>query len=330
MTVSVTVFKNLWDTNTSLAIHHCRWQDFVSMLKDCSRIPVEKKSDAKLISPAIYQSGHTRCNNSVLAWGGWAALDIDDVQNPDTFEDTVHEMTSGLDFVCYSTASSTLETPKYRIVFHLDSHVAHDQIRPLWWALNTQFGQMGDRQCKDLSRMYYLPATYKGAYNFFFTGRGSPINHNELIGQHPIPPELASGFNNTGPRSSFIDRLPPRVKKLVMHNRHNQMIENQCQGQTNTEFQWTGYQDCPFINKKLLDEYRQIAFQDNTGRYHFVYRIMASIASNAIYRGYPISTNEIVDLIREIDADTSNRYKKRSLHVEADRAIEFAYRNINL
>jgi len=59
-----------------------------------------------------------------------------------------------------------------------------------------------------------------------------------------------------------------------------------------------------------------------------IYKIMCSIASNAVKRGYPIQTSEIVDLIKQLDGDTSRRYEKRPLDIEADRAVEYAYRNL--
>ena len=58
-----------------------------------------------------------------------------------------------------------------------------------------------------------------------------------------------------------------------------------------------------------------------------IYRIMTSIAVNAIRSEYPITADEIASLIRELDMDTSNKYQKRNLVLEADRALEFAYKN---
>jgi hypothetical protein len=54
---------------------------------------------------------------------------------------------------------------------------------------------------------------------------------------------------------------------------------------------------------------------------------MVTIAMNAIKEKYPITTNEIVTLIKEIDNDTSRKYQHRALDVEANNALEFAYRN---
>ena len=95
----------------------------------------------------------------------------------------------------------------------------------------------------------------------------------------------------------------------------------------NSDIRWTNYLDCPFVNKRLVQEYSSIAHVDGTGRYRMFYKIMTSIAINAVKREYPITSNEIAELLRQIDIDNSNIYSNRPLEIEADRAIEYAYKN---
>jgi hypothetical protein len=59
-----------------------------------------------------------------------------------------------------------------------------------------------------------------------------------------------------------------------------------------------------------------------------MYRIMVSIAGNAIKREYPITIQEVVQLCKELDMDTGNWYDNRPLDKEAERAIEFVYSNM--
>jgi hypothetical protein len=81
------------------------------------------------------------------------------------------------------------------------------------------------------------------------------------------------------------------------------------------------------VNKRLIGDYKQIAGVDGSGRYSMIYKIMTSIACNAVKAKYPITEYEIVDLVRSLDRETSNIYAKRPLNTEASRAIEFAYKN---
>ena len=54
---------------------------------------------------------------------------------------------------------------------------------------------------------------------------------------------------------------------------------------------------------------------------------MNAIAGNAVSKGYPISANQIADLCGELDRETGNWYENRPLDREADRALEYIYRN---
>ena len=48
---------------------------------------------------------------------------------------------------------------------------------------------------------------------------------------------------------------------------------------------------------------------------------------NAIKNNYPITATEIAYLCRELDIDTGNWYEKRPLDKEAERALEYVYKN---
>ena len=55
---------------------------------------------------------------------------------------------------------------------------------------------------------------------------------------------------------------------------------------------------------------------------------MIATAGNAVRRKYPISPAEIAQLCRQFDQDNGNWYKNRPLDKEADRALEYVYKNI--
>ncbi len=55
---------------------------------------------------------------------------------------------------------------------------------------------------------------------------------------------------------------------------------------------------------------------------------MVAIAGNAVKKQYPITANEISKLCRELDMETGNWYKNRPLDKEADRALEYVYKNM--
>ena len=312
MKKSLTLFKSQFDNKTHKRIDFASFDELEMLLCKLSKETKKGKKDAELISPAIYKTDTTRANANVLAWAGWCAIDVDDFTFDGELEDVLRSKFGQYRYVCYSTASSTDDHPKFRLVFDIESEVNADVIRHFWFALNKEFGDIGDSQTKDLSRMYYIPADYANASNFYFTNSGDSLDAHSIMAKHP--------YRDRSNARTFLERIPEELAKQVIEYRKSQL--------QNTNFSWSSYLNCPFVNKSLISEYRGIAHIDNSGRYAMIYKIMCSIASNAIKRGYPIQTSEIVDLIKQLDGDTSRRYEKRPLDIEADRAVEYAYRNL--
>ena len=304
----LTIFKSRFDNKTDKKIDLDTWDQFKKVLYKLSQRELEGKNNAELISPAVYQINTTRANKNVLAWAGWAAVDVDDHEFKGDLESELVQRYGNYEFICYSTASSKKDFPKFRLIFQLDDYVPHEQIKHFWWALNTELDSIGDRQTKDLSRMYYVPATYANAHNFIFSNSGSPICVNELCAKHP--------YSVKEKAENFLDRLPEEWAK--------QVIEHRKQSLSNTDFRWSSYLDCPFWPKKLATDYMTIS---NTGWYHKMYQIMIAVAGKAVEKGYPITAKEIVDLCKQFDADTGNWYANRPMEKEANNALEYVYKN---
>jgi hypothetical protein len=138
------------------------------------------------------------------------------------------------------------------------------------------------------------------------------MNPFDLMAQYPYVDKHAK---------SFMERLPESIQKAILEMEKEKM--------TNHSITWSSYRDCPFVNKKMVNQYRVIANTDGSGRYLMIYKIMTSIACNAIRQKYPISSTEIAELIRQLDAESSRIYQNRPLKVEAERAIEYAYRTVS-
>lgn len=285
------------------------WESVESLLLQLSKEDGYKpskgektKKGSPLISPAIYHKKSKRCNADVQGWGGWAALDVDDYSC--SYQEAIAPF-QAYRHVIYSSASSTIEHPKFRVVIPFNRHIAKDEIKHAWYALNIEFNSLGDPQTKDLSRMYYVPACYPDAYNFIECHVDAPfMNASELLDKHPY----AQAQDN-----SFRSKLSAELQEQLMNYRKERL--------TNTQIKWSCYRDCPFVSKKIIAEYRSIS---ETGWYHKMFQLMCSIAFNAIRMDYPISAAEIARLAKEIDQETGGWYKHRPLEMEAARAIEYA------
>lgn len=307
--LSLTIFNSLFDNKTDKRMDLYDFNAFERVLYKLASEPKASKKDAVLISPATYQPDTTRANANVVEWAGWCCVDVDEYESKGDLQDDLSDRFSMYRFVCYSTASSTNDSPKFRMVFPLRHNVVNESIRHFWHALNVELGELGDRQTKDLSRMYYIPAQYAGAFNFIFSHDGSPIDPNDLMRKHPYAEK--ANLNN------FFDRLPDEIQQQIIEHRKGKM--------DNSNISWTSYRDCPFFPRKLEAEYRLI---NNTGWYHKMYQIMVAIAGNAVKKQYPITAAEISKMCRELDMETGGWYNNRPLDKEADRALEYVYKNM--
>lgn len=306
--IKFTIFKSLYDVKTEKCIEVDDFDAFEKVLYQLANENKESKKDAVLISPATYKPNTTRKNDNVIEWSGWCAVDVDDFEFYGDLRNDLSKRFPNYRYVCYSTASSTHTLPKFRLVFPLKSSVEHDKIKHFWYALNTELGELADRQTKDLSRMYYIPATYADAYNFIFSHDGDFIDPDELMNKHKMAEKIGT---------TFFDRLPEKLQQEIIEHRKSKL--------ENIDVNWNSYRNCPFFPKQLETEYRAIS---NTGWYHKMYQIMVALAGNAVKNGYPITSNEIAVLCREFDQDTGKWYENRPMQKEADRALEYVYKNM--
>jgi hypothetical protein len=306
----ITIFKNLYDNTTDKQMSFDTWDSFSDFFKSLAKVEMEKKSDAVLISPAVYKEGTTRAIANVSHWSSWAAIDVDSMPvDYNLVKETLESRFKQNKYLVYSTASSTLDIPKFRVVFPLTRTVTPEEFPHFWYALNKTFGEVVDRQTKDLTRMFYVPGCYANSFNFFYAyDDADPIDPDVFMDAHEFV---------TSEGLSLFDRLPDEIKERIIDHKKNN---------ANSKYTWTNYTDCPFVSKKLVKEYSEIAYRDGSGRYHKMYCIMISIAAKAIKSEYAITAEEIACLVNEIDTSFSSLYTKRPLIREAGNALEYAYR----
>ena len=318
MTYALTIFNSprwwekagryVYDNKTHRRLDLNSWDQYVNFLRKLSERSLNGKQDAELITPAVFKPNSTRKNDNVLCWGGWAAVDVDDLIVEGELEDVLRTRFGDWNYVVYSTASSTVDHPKFRIVFDLGMEVETSKLRHFWYALNQELESIGDEQTKDLARMYYVPANYSGANNFFFVNSGEPLDLDYVLAKWP--------YDDARNAQSFLDRLPPAFREQVIEYRKGKL--------DNTSYVWSTYADCPFWPRNMAAEYVSIS---STGWYRQMYRIMIAIAGKSIEKGYNISATQIVEMCRQFDSETGNWYENRPMEVEANNALEYAYKN---
>lgn len=285
------------------------WDGLESLLMTLATKKGQKggRNSSPLISPAVFKSDTTRANANVLGWGRWCCIDVDDYSG--SLVDALEPL-KDYEYICYSTASSTPEYPKFRVVFPLTDFVLAEDIKAFWYALNNLALGVVDAQTKDLCRMYYVPAQYPNAHNFIFKNQGEFMCPRTLMRKYP--------HHLKNRKKKFLETLPKDIQREVLNHRKNQM-EN--------VITWKSYQDCKFFPQDLGREYIANAGVPNGGNFFRLYMIMIAIAGSAFKHNYPITTFEIVELCRELDNACGAIYKERNMESEAENALEYALKS---
>ena len=311
--IKLSLFETLFDNRPKL-MEFDSFDNFEQLLYNVSKMKgvkfdktKPKQRSAPLISPATFKTGTTRKNDNVIEWSGWCCVDVDEYTTETSVEHDLHKKYGHLYYVCYSTASSTAEKPRFRLVFPLKYNVPQEKIKHFWYALNKELGEVGDGQTKDLARMYYVPAIYPNANNFIFTNKGEYLDPFEYISKHPYAEAQSK---------SFVDTLPPAIRDAILKEKKSRLV--------NTDVSWSSYHDCAFWPSHLEKEYRETS---STGWYNLSYRILVACAGKAAAMGYPLTAAQLEVLFRQFDNETGGWYKNRPLRREAEGALQFVLKN---
>lgn len=163
------------------------WRSFVASLVEEGH-ERRKTKDGPLFSLVRLKDGKTRANEHVAEVHGWA-LDLDQADDEQIAGTLAALNAAGLAYVCYSTFSDSPKQQKLRAVGPLLEPMSANGWPRVWRALVTKFSPWADEQCKDVSRMYYLPACQPGAEPMLFVQPGSPLDVATLAlgGAAPAP-----------------------------------------------------------------------------------------------------------------------------------------------
>ena len=127
--IKYTIFKNIFDNKTDKVLSQNNFDLFEDLLYELSTRKLKSKKDAVLISPAVYKTDTTRANDNVIEWSKWCCVDVDDFKFEGDLKDELLTRFGHMRFVCYSTASSKTDAPKFRLVFPIRDCVPNSKIR---------------------------------------------------------------------------------------------------------------------------------------------------------------------------------------------------------
>jgi hypothetical protein len=284
------------------------WDQFLFFLTSYAQLELEKKDDACLFAPTIFET-KMRFNGNGAPYVGFrckqnatlAAMAVLDADNKDgTTRLHIDEAITRLkqedvEAVVYTTASNT-DGYKFRIVVPLAAMVDPDTQQRVVRAVcrMLKVGWKSDGSRNNAYTLFYVPARYKGAVNYIEHIRGTFRTAEEWIGLYPEPdPKPAPKPRQEGP--------PPPP---------------------NPNCHW----DAEIQGAHILDEYRSLS----SDRHLAMSRWPVSLAMSALNHGYQITEDELFDIIEREHAHNppTSKYRPHELRRLARESLEKAITNV--
>ena len=310
--ITYSTFQNTFDRTPRMAT--TTWDDFILYLEHnfCIQRPAcdaEKSKRTPLMSPALYNPGFKRLNANVVGWGGFVGLDID---NCLTFDETIElGQWFNTDWVAYTTTRSTPLHHKQRLFLRVDRTIEVNEIALVWTALHHITHGVIDRQCKDFSRMYYVPADWEPhpenpePYVNFNYGSGDGLTVEWLIKQVPFTANVNTSAPTAYTPLSSLNGTAPRLVNGSLFT-------------------------CPYVKAWMIERY----IKTPKGEHHIaLYKFMEHIAKYAAKDNYPITDVELATYAAYMDdysiiKTNPNRWTSGRILNEARRAIGVAAQGV--
>jgi len=157
----------------------------VEMLRSASLEPFDpaNKADRDWISPVVLKEDAVQRRVEDIEYlAPFVCLDLD---APGWSLARLRDALQGLRMIVYTTASSTLAHPRWRLIVALDRTYSVAEHRRVWKWFNLALNGEVDTQTKDASRISYFPAQYTGANNQFHVFDGIKMEIDVVLLQMP-------------------------------------------------------------------------------------------------------------------------------------------------
>lgn len=283
------------------------WDAFVDTMRTISDVPGFKppagdfESDSSgLISPAIYANdGDKRRNENVVGWD-MVLMDIDDGVSD---VNVVLNHFSKYSYIVYSSPNCTKDKLKLRVCIPLNKRADRKVLSQIWFGLNEWCGGIIDQQTKDASRLFYVPARYtnRGSEytHFFVTNKGISLDWEALIDKFPSPPEQDL-YKIKNPLLGLKRKIFQNAKGIP-----SMVITDP---------------NCPFVKHWMREKY---ALTPVGGHHRAIYIFALQCCGNAEKIEYPLSVDELVDMLEQLDQLDGGYYDIKKLTDTARDALEF-------
>lgn len=132
----------------------------------------ESKEGAVLWSPVVLIDSARKASSV-----SHVSAIVYDFDHSTRWEDVVDVLgVYGIRYWGHTTWSHSEEVHKFRVVLGIDEAIPAGQYRTVWLAVRDMLGWDVDEQCKDVSRLYYVPSCPAGAMPWQSWGDGDGID----------------------------------------------------------------------------------------------------------------------------------------------------------
>lgn len=171
------------------------WEELTAVLTGHEE---RRLKDGPGIVPAAFHEGHRYREADNVREMTLFVFDMDD----GTPWEEVRPNLAGLAYVAYSSFSHSTEHPKYRVAVPLSRPVPAAEWADTWRRLVSHLSDdRADLKCKNLDRLYYLPACPVGAEPWFEVGEGEWLDASEAPSVTPAvgTPRKSDGTHRSDP-----------------------------------------------------------------------------------------------------------------------------------
>ena len=280
-----------------------KWTEFVEVLECCADIPTSREHklpgrvEVDALGMADYPPDTNRSKEAALG-ADWIGFDIDDKgDTPDAWKfDGLVEFLDAADiaYVVCTTTSCTEERHCLRVFMPLDRYVYDFEWDTVWAAFAAWIGQI-DPQTKDLSRIFFEPRLWDGAYNRFHS---SP-DGRKFVSVNDIVRDYA-------PPSAESPRAAPIVKR-----------DWQPPADLRTVDDLTDFERSPIIKPAMVDA----AFSSSPGGRMFAF--LCKVALSARSQSIALAEHDLEDIGKTL-ATMLGRRDNSDIQRDVRRAMEWS------
>jgi len=211
----ISVFERI--TDSTPIRREMSWPEFAREL-GTHDFSFADKNDVPAFSPAEYPEGALRSKTAVQRVH-FGVLDLDKLTDAQLEGLTPH--LKGIEHIFYTTWSHAKRAPLWcgRLLVPFSRPVLQSEWGVFWPRFNHRFGGIADIQCKDQSRLYFIPAAPEGTEDsaFLIHEPGEPVDVDAILAA-PVPAreQLATQAEMVGREE--IEALAQRLRRRASPN----------------------------------------------------------------------------------------------------------------